>query len=239
MKILKTKWLDLTAVVIALVALFFSWQANMIGQSQITPKIVLIDAKSVGNLPSSLYSFNGHLCMYGATKDQPPAPRIVCTVQDNLYCVHQFRIANLGGANTSIVDFEATISYLDQKMFIKGNGEPTVSMFEQGKYFWKSTISFAPSKENIYVPDFDPVFSEILIPKIDLLQLPAPIGGYSTVDIFSESIIYSDANLDNPFFVEQRSEEPYAYIDISYSYYFRLEKDWQSQRFHVSLCSNN
>jgi hypothetical protein len=212
---LKKKWLELATLAIALIALFVAWQANMIGKSQITPKIILIDSKIVDEFPSAI-NFGGHFCFTVVEEGQ--RPRLICTV--GLYCVHQFRIANLGGASTSIVDFEARISYLDQELFLKGNGESAASITEQGTNFIGSTVSLIPSKSSVHLANINS--PDDFSPRFDLSELPIRIDNYSTVDVFSVANILSEKELSISPFTSSSERAPYPVspIDVSYSFLF-------------------
>ncbi len=221
MKVLKKKWYELATLVIALIALLISLQANMIGRSQIAPKVILIEAELVKGLPEASND-NGHFCFRDPNREEPPF--LVCPSE--LFCIHQFRIANLGGARTSIIDFEATISYLDQKILLKGEGTSFASDFasnkEQDNNFSGVTISLMPSKASVYLsPDYNPnSFIPDSILSTDLLQLPDQIDEYSVVDIFAKSTISNITNLNVPPFSLYSEQEPYPYLSINISYSF-------------------
>jgi hypothetical protein len=227
MKMLTKKWLELTTLAIAIVALFLSWQANTIGRSQITPQIVLIDTKPIeqwSNQNSRARNSNGHLCFLndveptidGEPIDGEPRARMICG-SVGLYCAHQFRIANLGGASTSIVNFEATIFYLDQKVFLAGEGDAVAQVDRQGSNFDWTKISLTPSISSVTIDNLEFGFLSV-----NLLQLPFKIEEFSTVDVFALSEIVNAETLDTPLETPFSAEEPYAYnvLDITYLFEF-------------------
>lgn len=81
------KWLSIITVVMSIIALFFSWQANRLATQQATAQVVALD---------SIWNGGG----YRQTETDQKAT-----------CKHIFRLTNLGGAPTAITGYKLIISF--------------------------------------------------------------------------------------------------------------------------------
>lgn len=95
-------WISLLALLVGIIALILSWQANRISLQAISPNIVVLDTNRGGS---------GSKPMSGCYR---------------IWCITSVRLVNLGGAPTSIVSYTATYSYLDSKVTYEGTGWETI-----------------------------------------------------------------------------------------------------------------
>lgn len=137
----------LVGVIVSVVALFFSWQANQIASKQITDNVIS---------PSASYTW----AMYDQEKSQPGHHYFVCD--------QRIRLSNLGGAGTSVIKYEALLSYKDAEVKVSGEQEYPLTS-GMGDIFSGFEIMFVDDyKKN---DTGEPLF-------------PVQIPPYSTVDIW-------------------------------------------------------
>lgn len=85
--------LSVLALVIGIIALYLSWQANQITKSNVISRIELNHAE---------YTWSERFVVTG--------------IPDAIICAHKIRLTNLGGAATSILEARATIYFRDNEL---------------------------------------------------------------------------------------------------------------------------
>ncbi len=142
--------LGLLGVVVSAVALFFSWQANQIASKQITDNVMS---------PSASYTW----AMYDQDKSQSGHHYFVCD--------QRIRLSNLGGAGTSVIKYDAFLSYKEKEVRVSGEQEYPLTS-GNGDIFSGFQITFVGDyqKNNIGNSLF-----------------PVQIPPYSTVDVWTRA----------------------------------------------------
>ena len=113
-------WLSILSFIIASVAIYFSWQANQIANTenelisqQITDQLVISEVSQYGgNVLSKITpeTLDGGVALY------PDG-------ENYAYCSHKIRLSNNGGSSASILNFSVRASYLEETAFLDGYGE--------------------------------------------------------------------------------------------------------------------
>lgn len=128
------KWIDVLALAVGVVALFFSWQANQIASRQVTDQVIPI---------SSNYSW--------ATYKQTTA-----TYYD-FSCVQRTRLSNLGGAGTSIVRYEATVYFKGVSTSVAGEQAYPMATAKLGDVLTGFRVEFV-DKDTLEPNSKEPLF---------------------------------------------------------------------------------
>jgi hypothetical protein len=172
MKEIRNKWLEITTLIIAVIALFFSWQANSIAQRQSSDKVLVLDVQPIG---SDFY------------------------YEENIStgsCEHRIRLANLGGANASIVNLEAIISSPKEKFHLSGTGDATIKSDAAFMNLTDIFISFYENKvpASVFSPESYNVFNTESN-RYAQLSIPMKIEGHATIDIYSYLKFHQDISV--------------------------------------------
>jgi hypothetical protein len=156
------RWISVLALVIGIMALFFSWQANKIASKQTTPQVVVLEADRSWDYTS-----------WSPDSSNPES-------EEDAVCSHRIRLANLGGAATSIVGYKASISYRDEELTIEGFG---------GAYAHpqrEESISIIQAPQTLLVADETPLeYPGAWLNTEYSLPIPFLIDSYTAVDIAS------------------------------------------------------
>jgi len=155
-KALLDKWIELLTLIVAVIALAFSWQANSIARQQVASNISIVNTW--------------------------PMERHTYIDQQKIYatCTEKMRIQNRGGAPAAILGYDIFFSVggdvgtLTPDEQGEGKVRPMVGYGEQGKQIW--LLEALVLDENTTVPN------DILIP-VEAVPFPIEIAAFGTVDI--------------------------------------------------------
>jgi len=147
---------------VALIALFLSWQANNISRQQITSQVVVLTTNNYGAILTNLGS---------ATETTP--------LQMGFECFQDIRLTNLGGATTAVVAYEATIQFKESTINL--SSEEAIAYTKDSFESRIGDFAIALLNEDGdqgYSPRFDDYAQ-----KPYLLKFPAQIEAFKTIDI--------------------------------------------------------
>ena len=126
------KYISIISLVLGLIALFLSWQANVFARKANEIAIKQIDAQVV---------------VFDVSRDL--TQRFIRTGDgktETVTCFLNLRVVNLGGAVTAITDFRATIMYGDKELNLASNGNKMASNKNaQISDFNNFSVSLSPS----------------------------------------------------------------------------------------------
>ena len=106
--------LSVAGVVIALIALYFSWEANRIAEQQIRAKVIAVSSSYTGASERNFVITNG--------------------IGHDFTCTHKLRLSNLGGAPASLVKWKATLHYLDNSVSLTGEQPYSLDSVDMNDY---------------------------------------------------------------------------------------------------------
>ena len=114
--------LSVAGVVIALIALYFSWEANRIAEQQIRAKVIAVSSSYTGASERNFVITNG--------------------IGHDFTCTHKLRLSNLGGAPASLVKWKATLHYLDNSVSLTGEQPYSLDSVDMNDYIKSFLIDF-------------------------------------------------------------------------------------------------
>jgi len=187
-------YIGLIGFILSLVALYFSWQANQISSQQINDNVFS---------PSSSLEW----ASYQQEK----------TAIDYPYyeCVQRTRLANLGGANSTVIKYDVTLYFKGKSTTVSGEQERTLRTAGLENIISRFYVSFVDG-EKFEVDEANRLF-------------PIVIPAYSTVDIwtriwFTKNADYPTDDIFYPPYDYYQFEEPgaklgeFSPIEVSYTF---------------------
>lgn len=207
------KRIDVATLVVAVIALSFSWRATNISQSALeastNPDVIILDAREE---------------WFGKGQEH--------FTDDDAVCKHRIRITNLSSASTAIVNFDVIIQMQTASLYLSGTGEG-LAVSAPG-----NESALIPGIGSFSASLVDPAAAPLLewgedYPAMWSKRLPIPIDSFQTADYFyqiqfsynpdsfsiSPSTYPSDFPPPNDWFVT-KSQAGYHPISASYVLYF-------------------
>lgn len=183
LKFLREQWLSLGALVISLLALFVSWQANQIARTEFTSQMVVLDSTIV----AADFSVN--------SPEGGPA----------FGCIERLRFANTSNAADSIVSFdtivyyENTVSRFDGHMFGRNNYD----LLQENSRFQfdvSEELSLVLVKLNVNLArqyayggvSLNPAIND----EVPAIEFPLHIEGYTSSDYEIATVFYFHPSTD-------------------------------------------
>jgi len=96
------RFIGVIGIVLSLIALFFSWQANQIASQQIKDNVFS---------PSSIYEWATYEQEHSSVNSQ------------DFVCIQRTRLSNLGGANSTIIKYDSTLYFKGKSATVSGEQE--------------------------------------------------------------------------------------------------------------------
>jgi hypothetical protein len=197
---------NILALVAGIVALFFSWQANIIAKKansiasqQVTAKIVVL---------SSDYNGEGFQSIQGRN-------------QYTIRCRQVIRLSNLGGAATSLVGYDATIRYKDSELHASSENASVISTESFNPLMHNFQFVFLKRETLGETQGFDWIDEKYYLP------FPVAIDAFSTIDIdaavnFLLDGIYHEGEIEMPLYPYQFEHPKSIYglppLEVTYTF---------------------
>ncbi|MCH8876203.1 MAG: hypothetical protein IIA89_05205 [Chloroflexi bacterium] len=158
-------------------ALYVSWDSNQISRKANSPQIIVLDVSTA--------AFNF------VEFENPEFFESQGLASENIaHCTTQIRVANLGGAATSITGFELVVSFGDQVLRAVSNGSNQV---------W-STQRFLPGFVGLTSYFVPPESAGATYPSVlERQNLPISVGEYAALTLFNEVVFIGDDNFRDEF----------------------------------------
>ncbi|MEM4234691.1 MAG: hypothetical protein QXU75_06055 [Candidatus Methanomethylicaceae archaeon] len=114
--------LSITGVIISLVALYFSWEANRIAEQQIKAKVIAVSSSYAGASEREFSITNG--------------------LGHDFTCTHKLRLSNLGGASASLIRWTATLFYKGESVRLSGEQPYSLDSKDMNDYIKSFLVDF-------------------------------------------------------------------------------------------------
>ncbi len=221
--------LGIISLLIASIALFFSWQAN-----NLTKEANVISLKQISEqlVITKIIHLGGHEANTEGEVLEPDkgSYNLYNFKSDYLFCSHKIRLSNLGESATSVINFSVRASYTDEIAFLEGFGE-AITFFKKGETFKslpvKDIQSIIISEE---LANKTPLNEEWLNNSENGIDLPIAISGKSSLDFIVHSIVVLDRS--DPILADNGLYIMYPYMTFTSEEIDDIEKTLESRRIY-------